>query len=49
MENHHHLITRVSAIKRLRLYVFALWGQDLVSIVRIREGPCYRGFFKENM
>ena len=34
--NYHHLITGVSAIKRLSLYVFALWGQDLVSVVRIR-------------
>ena len=30
---------------------FALWFQDLVSVVRIREGPYYRRvfFFKENM
>ena len=47
--NNHHLITGVNAIKRLRLYVFALWGQDLVSVVRIREGPYYRGFFNENI
>ena len=44
--NYHHLTTGVSAIKRLRLYVFALWGRDLVSVVRIRESPYYRGFFK---
>ena len=31
-------------MKRLRLYAFALWGRDLVSVVRIREGPYYRGF-----
>ena len=29
----------------LSLYEFALWGQDLVSVVRIREGPYYGGFF----
>ena len=43
--NNYHLITRESVIKRLSLYVFALWGQDLVSVVRIREGPYYRGYF----
>ena len=48
-ENHHHLITAVSLIKRLSLYVFALWDQDLASIVRITEGPYYQRFFKENM
>ena len=32
----------VSVIKRLSLYVFALWGRDLVSVVRIRDGPYYR-------
>ena len=33
-----HLITTASVIKRyLSLYEFTLWGQDLVSIVRIRE------------
>ena len=30
-DNHHHLITGVSAL-------FALWGQDLVSVVHIIEG-----------
>ena len=35
---------RVSVIKRLSLYGFALWGQDLVSVVRIIEV-----LFKENM
>ena len=39
------LISTVSVIKRLSLYEFALWGQDLVSVVRIRESPYYRGFF----
>ena len=42
-------VLNVSVIKRLSLYVFVLWGQDLVSVVRIREGPYYRGAFKENM
>ena len=33
-----HLISTASVIKRyLSLYEFTLWGQDLVSIVRIRE------------
>ena len=44
-----HLITAVSVIKRLSLYKFILWGRDLVSVVRIRESPYYRGFFKENI
>ena len=39
-----HLITAVSVIKRLSLYEFTLWGRDLVSVVRIRESPYYRGF-----
>ena len=38
-----HLITTESIIKRLRLYEFTLWGQDLVSVVCIRESPFYRG------
>ena len=37
--NNHHLITRVS-ITLL---------SDLVSVVCIREGPYYRGFFKVNL
>ena len=36
----------VSAIKRLSLYEFALWGGDLESVARTRESPYYRGFFK---
>ena len=40
-----HLITAVSVIKRLSLYEFTLWGRNLVSVVRIRESPYYRGFF----
>ena len=44
-----HLITAVSVIKRLSLYEFTLWGRDLVSVVRIRESPYYRGFFNENI
>ena len=43
------LITAVSVIKRLSLYEFTLWGRDLVSVVRIRESPYYRGSFKENI
>ena len=35
----------MSVIKRLSLYEFTLYGQDLVSTVRIRESPYYRGFF----
>ena len=44
-----HLITAVSVIKRLSLYEFTLWGRNLVSVVRIRESPYYRGFFKEKI
>ena len=33
----------------ISLYEFTLWGRDLVSVVRIRESPYYRGFLKENM
>ena len=46
-----HLIIAVSVIKRLRLHEFTpLWGRDLVSVVRIRESPYYRGvFFIENI
>ena len=45
-----HLITIVSVIKRLSLSEFTLWGRDLLSVVRIRESPYYRGFFfKENI
>ena len=33
--NYHHLITEVSAIKKLSLYEFTLWGRDLVAVVRI--------------
>ena len=41
-----HQITAVSVIKRLGLYEFTPWSRDLVSVVRIRESPYYRGFFK---
>ena len=27
------------------MYSVGLWGQDLVSVARIREGPYNRGFF----
>ena len=45
------LITVVFVIKRLSsLYEFTPWGRDLLSVVRIRESPYYRGFFfKENI
>ena len=36
------VISTVSVIKRLSLYEFTLWGQDLVFVVRIRESPYYR-------
>ena len=43
-------VERLGFIKRLSLYEFTLWGRDLVPVVRIREGPYYRGFsFKENI
>ena len=32
-------------MKRLSLYEFSLWGRDFVSVVRIIEGPYYRGYF----
>ena len=35
----------MSVIKRLSLYKFTLWGQDLVSVVCIRESPYFRGSF----
>ena len=37
----------VSVKKRLSLYEFAPKGRDFVSVVHIREGPYYRGFFEE--
>ena len=40
-----HLIPTASIIKRLSLYEFTLWGQDLESVVCIRESPYYRGSF----
>ena len=47
--NYHRLITAVSIIERLRLYEVTLWGRDLVSVVRIKESPYYRGFFFKKM
>ena len=46
-----HVITVKFVIKRLlSLYEFTPWGRDLLSVVRIRESPYYRGFFfKENI
>ena len=41
--NYPHLVH----LLRLNLYEFAAWGQDLVSIVRFRKGPYYRGFLEE--
>ena len=35
----------MSVIKRISLYQFTLWGRNLVSAIRIRESPYYRGFF----
>ena len=35
----------MSVIKRLALYEFAPKGRDLVSVVHIKEGPYYGGFF----
>ena len=32
-------------MKRFSLYEFSLWGRDFVSVVRIIEGPYYRGYF----
>lgn len=46
--NNRHLITGVFVIRRLSLHKFALWGRDLMSDGRVREGPYYRGFLKEN-
>ena len=37
----------VSVIERLSLYEFSPKGRDFVSVVRIREGPYYRGFLEE--
>ena len=31
--------------KEVKFYEFTLWGQDLVSVVRIRESPYFRGSF----
>ena len=31
------------------LYEFTLWGRDLVSVVRIRESPYYRGLFRKKI
>ena len=31
--------------KEVKFYEFTLWGQDLLSVVRIREGPYFRGSF----
>ena len=43
--NYRHLVPGVSVIKGLRLYGFAPKGRDFVSVVRVREGAHYRGFF----
>ena len=34
----------MSVIKRLSLYEFALWGRDLVSLVRIKNEKMYENF-----
>ena len=31
--------------KEVKFYEFTLWGQDLLSVVRIREGLYFRGSF----
>ena len=38
----------MSVIKRLSSYEFALWGRDLVSLVRIRESQYYGKKIYEN-
>ena len=45
--NYRHPVPGVAVIKRLTLslYRFAPKGRDFVSVVRIREGPYYKGFF----
>ena len=51
--NCRHLVPWVSVIKRLSLYkkklCLAPKGRDFVSVVRIREGPYYGGFFGGNV
>ena len=47
--NYRHLVPGVHIINRLSLYEFAPKGRDFVSVVRIREGPYYRGFFLEEV
>ena len=44
--NYRHLVPGVSVIKTLSLYEFAPKGWDLATVVRIREGPYYRGYCK---
>ena len=36
---------RCARNKELSLYEITRWGQDLVSVVHIRERPYHRGFF----
>ena len=31
------------------MYEFTLWGRDLVSVIRIRKSPYYRGFFLQKI
>ena len=47
--NYRHLVPRVSVIKRLGLYEFSPKSREFVSVVRVTEGPYYRGFFLEEM
>ena len=44
--NYRHLVPGVSVIKMLSLYEFAPKGRDFATVVRIREGLYYRGYFK---
>ena len=37
----------MSVITRLSLSEFTLWGRNLVSVVRIRKSPYYRGLLKK--
>ena len=43
------VIIWVSVIKRLSLHEFSLWGRDFMTVVRIIEGPYYRGYFLQRM
>lgn len=42
---HHYNVQPLAHGVSVSLYDFALWGRDLVSLVRIRDVPYYRGIF----